>query len=507
MQTYVLSCSNSPRRSTLIERYQQVFPYQIFNSIIGPRLGLETNLAYYVDGTEQHISAGHIGLHFSYLLLLMKCMNSSYDPVMILEDDLTLVPNFDIKLEQYLAKLPKNWEAFSLGQDTCAMIYRKSVLQQIYETLKDVCSAPIDVLMRASVFPKIRYYELSESERLVTNTSIGTETTELCRRSWKDIDGWFNYELLYDEALGRVKEPAIFVEVGSWEGKSSAYMAEGIRKRLLPVEFYCVDTWKGSPSDTSQQQRIKELGGDMFPMFQRNMRLTGNDHIIKPQRMDSMEASKNFKDLSVDFVWIDGEHTYESCLNDLLAWLPKLKPSGVIAGHDTDIFNVKKAVMEVFPKYRTWKNCWIVDPEMRIPGYQQPVFIEPQKKSLQQQTAAAIERRQQGQKPPANARPRLVLISCIYRGKEPVGEIPCGCSEPPKIYPCNHPSIRSRCVRMKEQGSRLTLIQEANVRICEECTLRENEPGTVGTVEEWRRSNDHTTFELPSTVEVTSNSQ
>lgn len=68
-------------------------------------------------------------------------------------------------------------------------------------------------------------------------------------------------------------------------------------------------------------------------------------------RKMSFEAVKDFPDCHFDFIYVDAVHDYDGALVDLMDWWPKLKPGGVMAGHDyltviipgDTIFGVKAA--------------------------------------------------------------------------------------------------------------------------------------------------------------------
>jgi hypothetical protein len=72
-------------------------------------------------------------------------------------------------------------------------------------------------------------------------------------------------------------------------------------------------------------------------------------------RLTSVRAAKRVHDRSIDFVYIDARHDYESVLEDLRAWFPKVRTGGIISGHDyvtgsfpQGEFGVSKAVDEFF---------------------------------------------------------------------------------------------------------------------------------------------------------------
>jgi predicted O-methyltransferase YrrM len=65
-------------------------------------------------------------------------------------------------------------------------------------------------------------------------------------------------------------------------------------------------------------------------------------------RTSTVEASKNVQDGELDFVFIDADHSYSAVLADIKAWAPKVREGGYITGHDCDMPNVKKALIEIF---------------------------------------------------------------------------------------------------------------------------------------------------------------
>lgn len=186
---------------------------------------------------------------------------------------------------------------------------------------------------------------------------------------WKTIQGYFDFRGLYSNFAWEELNGSKIVEVGSWQGASTCYLATEIMNRQKDIELYAVDTWQGSDEDAHIKQ-IKEMGGSdvLFNRFNNNMSAAGVSHIVKPMRMTSIEASKQFEDNSVDVVFIDASHKYKDVLNDINHWYPKVKKGGKISGHDYVVGHkvsecgVIRAVHEFFlgknleisPAGRTW---------------------------------------------------------------------------------------------------------------------------------------------------------
>lgn len=173
---------------------------------------------------------------------------------------------------------------------------------------------------------------------------------------YQQLDGWFDFEDSYRDAVASAQPGAVFVEVGAWLGKSTSFMAVEIANSGKPITFYVVDTWLGTGDDEKHQRYIREHGS-VKPIFDANMAPVRDYY--RALHMPSIEAAETFADASVDFIWIDADHRYDAVKADLAAWTPKLKPGGIIGGHDFDWGGVNNAVREKFGvEFWTVGNCW-----------------------------------------------------------------------------------------------------------------------------------------------------
>ena len=109
------------------------------------------------------------------------------------------------------------------------------------------------------------------------------------------------------------------IEVGSHQGLSAYVMTSALLDSgNHTAKIYCVDIWEGGVLDK----------------FMRNMELKRVSQNIVPIQNTSEKASLTFADNGSDLIFIDGDHSYEGCRSDLYAWYPKLKPGGIMIGHD-----------------------------------------------------------------------------------------------------------------------------------------------------------------------------
>jgi predicted O-methyltransferase YrrM len=167
-------------------------------------------------------------------------------------------------------------------------------------------------------------------------------------------ENWFTYPNLYRQIVEQAGDNQHFVEVGSWKGKSSAFLAVEIANSGKNIKFDCVDTWEGGPEhvdfDTSA----------LYDTFISNMKPL--EKYYNPIKATSVEAAKLYEDESLDFVFIDACHQYECVVEDIRAWYPKVKKNGIISGHDyNDSWpGVVRAVNEnIKGSIYTGELCWM----------------------------------------------------------------------------------------------------------------------------------------------------
>ena len=166
----------------------------------------------------------------------------------------------------------------------------------------------------------------------------------------EEIHGWFDFEQWYEHISKQFEPNSIYVEVGVWMGKSLSYLTERLIANQKEPIIVAVDTFKGSDNEPRQQELIREYGGNLYEIFIKNLKEQGIREQVLVIPQDSVTAASNFYDESVEFVFIDANHSYESVKSDINAWLPKIKVGGILSGHDYDHNGVRKAVEELLPK-------------------------------------------------------------------------------------------------------------------------------------------------------------
>ncbi len=175
---------------------------------------------------------------------------------------------------------------------------------------------------------------------------------------WQGIPGFFDFADVYDEIAAWAKDGYTLVEVGSLLGRSACYLGEKLQAAGTKATLLCVDTWPGVYSWTDDPTMKLEAP---FETFYANVRQSGLLDIVVPLRLKSVRAAALIKD-GLDFVFIDAAHDYQSVLDDIRVWLPKVRSGGILSGHDySDTFpGVVQSVREVLGDKPTRRGqCWV----------------------------------------------------------------------------------------------------------------------------------------------------
>ena len=147
------------------------------------------------------------------------------------------------------------------------------------------------------------------------------------------------------------------VEIGVNEGETVFEIAKSNPK----LKMYGVDPYKVQQENILYERNISQKYNDTSlniirrKMLKEAFRYPNLEIIVD----NSINASKQFDKESIDFVFIDGDHSYESVKNDIKYWEPIVKENGLIMGHDYNWGDVARAVGENFTE--VWimpDNVW-----------------------------------------------------------------------------------------------------------------------------------------------------
>jgi hypothetical protein len=148
-------------------------------------------------------------------------------------------------------------------------------------------------------------------------------------------ENWFTYAEFYTAMVKHFASGSHFVEVGSHKGRSVNFLVQEYRRQEKNIYVDVVDRNDALINTTLVHNLQSE--GTLSGIHELHFSL-------------SCDAVKFYADHSVDFVMIDADNSYEGAKQNILDWLPKIKPHGIMAIQDytEKQFGTHKAVDEVF---------------------------------------------------------------------------------------------------------------------------------------------------------------
>lgn len=167
-------------------------------------------------------------------------------------------------------------------------------------------------------------------------------------QSWINTDH-MGYKDFYKEMVAKFPTGSRFVEVGVYNGRSFAFLIVEMINAGKKFDCVAVDAcpWEGEPC----------IG------FHKHMEPLKDYYRVMFEHVDSFVAADKFEDESIDFIFLDANHTYPYISKDILAYGPKMKKGGIMSGHDMSDAGVFQAVNEFFRDNHTHdkeQDIWYV---------------------------------------------------------------------------------------------------------------------------------------------------
>lgn len=137
-------------------------------------------------------------------------------------------------------------------------------------------------------------------------------------------------------------------EIGVKKGEFSVVLCE----KNPNIELYCIDCWLGDRQH--RHNRYLRMARKQLEPY--------NATLI---RKTSMEALDDFADESLDFVYIDANHSFDYCCPDIIFWSQKVRTGGIVACHDY-FHHVQGGVVHAVNAYTSSHNIrpWYVTREV-----------------------------------------------------------------------------------------------------------------------------------------------
>jgi len=121
-------------------------------------------------------------------------------------------------------------------------------------------------------------------------------------------------------------------EIGVYEGKTTKRILNNLEVNKIITEYWDIDPWSVVPVEYGSWSEWPQETWDA--KYLKSCKLMKYFPALKLVKMPSLKAVHIFEDGYFNFIYIDGNHLYDAVVQDLTAWLPKVRSGGILAGHD-----------------------------------------------------------------------------------------------------------------------------------------------------------------------------
>ncbi len=173
------------------------------------------------------------------------------------------------------------------------------------------------------------------------------DTQRSVYEKWESPTPWIHDR--FDDFLDYMPHNAIAVEVGVQGGGFAAFML----KKTNPKKLFLIDCWHHQDPNVYDDEEANVEEDLQEQLYQETKKRFAKDSRVVIMREFSKDAVTKFADESLDWVYIDANHSYEAAKEDIDLWWPKVKKGGMLSGHDYAVrpsFGVVQAVNEFLIK-------------------------------------------------------------------------------------------------------------------------------------------------------------
>ena len=201
--------------------------------------------------------------------------------------------------------------------------------------------------------------------------TIVTVALKILKSYWSKVsDSIPNYELDHihiqnakillnrSELLKKLPKNAVIAEIGVNKGDFSAE----ILSATSPEKFHLIDAWGSSRYNENIMQNVKNR-------FKNDARVVINRGL-------SLDVADEFEDEYFDWIYIDSDHGYKVTSSELNKYATKMKPGGIISGHDFIVGNwngmVRYGVIEAVYEFcvkQHWEILYITSENKENPSF------------------------------------------------------------------------------------------------------------------------------------------
>jgi GR25 family glycosyltransferase involved in LPS biosynthesis/predicted O-methyltransferase YrrM len=304
---------------------------------------------------NRNFKVGELGIWASNYQAWSEFLDSKYDCLLLFEDDIKIDDNFLQGMDDYLNRLPNNWDFFSpyvhwwqsqniynsyrdnIGDTDICSSYQswslacyfisKNGVKKALEDLNNGFNDPVDwyIYKNKELF---NIYTLKPGSNkycdlLYLNTTIQEENMNNYP-NWFAMGAYWFFQKHLTSLQG--KENLQFLQIGTYTGDASVWMMDNVLTHPNSI-LTDVDTWEGSEEQVHKEfdwKNVEETYDEKVSKY---------NNIIK-EKSTSVEFLNSAPKDYYDFIYIDGDHTEAAVYQDAVLSWDKLKSGGILGFDD-----------------------------------------------------------------------------------------------------------------------------------------------------------------------------